>query len=573
MKRILCKSHEIKSLTGLYDAIQDANIANAKEYLRSFVLKTGLRLEGDAWLVTASQGSIAVHLGACVFGNYEVFVAPPNTTVSIVLPTLEGPSLQTEPYSVILEQVDEETHDRSIRPLPDEEVISSLSAPTLRRTGVVIKIINGTVEDPETQILLSTLTYSMGGVMINSRQSESCISILSYYSSWGLSSLAPIDVQSVTTFMVTNGANPTSVPRESFAQQQAVITVKWRKPTNIGLWEVRGPLYYKARLTPVSDGEEEHPEASLEACVPYDKEDEGQYLSVSIPCCPGVYYKAEVFQSASPTNMLISEPGTPKYVFAGESVAPASGPLSLEVFAPGNPEDWHHNYFYIRPYSTIPMRRVQIFVAEHDGSPVTGDMESMARLYYDGPPKGIYYRPGGDKENVTFFARSLSDTGIVSPLNTENKEYPQGHTNPSIGAVEEMLVLKVPIEEDVMGVDTTDEIEFGYITAPWDMIISKMLVVNPYVGDISAGGAAVYNGIANDAVLTLCDYASVDLGYGPIDLLAKDYGEVQIDVVEATAPQIDAGTKIGVNIQEAVPATGIHPYGLLVFIYAKRLIS
>ena len=572
MKRILCKSHEIKSLTGLYDAIQDANIANAKEYLRSFVLKTGLRLEGDAWLVTASQGSIAVHLGACVFGNYEVFVAPPNTTVSIVLPTLEGPSLQTEPYSVILEQVDEETHDRRVRPFPDAEVVSSLSAPTLQRTGVVIKIINGTVEDPEKQILLATLTYSMGGVVINSRQSESCISILSYYSSWGLSSLAPIDVQSVTTYMAVNGANPTSVPRESFAQQQAVITVKWRKPTNIGLWEVRGPLYYKARLTPVSDGEEEHPEAALEACVPYDKEDEGQYLLVSIPCCPGVYYKAEVFQSASPTNMLISEPGTPKYVFAGEPVAPASGPLSLEVFAPGNPENWHHNYFYIRPYSTIPMRRVQIFVAEHDGD-VIGDMESMARLYYDGPPKGIYYRPGGDKENITFKARSISDTGYVLDV-SQKYNMPQGHTTPSIGAVEEMLVLKVPIEEDVMGIETTDEIEFGYITAPWDMIISKILVVNPYVGDISTGGTA-YNdtGIANDAVLTLCDDASVDLGYGPIDLLATDFGEVQIDVVEATAPQIDAGTKIGVNIQEKTPADGIHPYGLLVFIYAKRLIS
>jgi hypothetical protein len=125
-----------------------------------------------------------------------------------------------------------------------------------------------------------------------------------------------------------------------------------------------------------------------------------------------------------------------------------------------------------------------------------------------------------------------------------------------------------------MGLVTTDEIEFGYITAPWDMIISKILVVNPYVGDISTGGTA-YNvtGIANDAVLTLCDDASVDLGYGPIDLLATDYGEVQIDVVEATAPQIDAGTKIGVNIQEKTPADGIHPYGLLVFIYAKRLIS
>lgn len=572
MKRILCKSQEIGSLTGFYEAIQAANISNAKEYLRSFVLKPGLRLEGDAWLVTADQGSIAVHLGACVFGNYEVFVAPPNSTVSIALPTISGPSLQPAPYSVILEQVDETSHSKRIRPLPTSEVQPVLSVDTLQRTGVVIKVVNGIVEDPDKQILLATLAYSKGGIIVESRQSESCISILSYYSSWGLSSLAPINVQAVTTYMMTSGANPEALPRESFAQKQAFVTVKWRKPVSIGLWEVRGPLYYKARLTPLSEGNEEHPEASLEACVPYDKDDEGQYITVSIPCCAGVYYKAEVFQSASPTNMLISEPGTAKYIFAGESIIPADISLDLEVYSPGNPTNWHHNYFYIRPYTSLPVRRIQIFVAEHDGtSPTEQQMSSIARLYYDGSPKGIYYRPDGSKENVTFYARAISDSGIQIAKLLEYPYYPQLHTDPSISSIEEIVVLKAPIV-DVMGISLVAETEFGYVEAPWDLIITKILVVNPYVGDIDVSDTE-YPGIEDDAVLTLCDETSADLGYDAIDLLEANNGEAQVDIIEAEATVITAGTLIGVNIAEAVPASNIHPDGLLVFLYLKRLIS
>jgi len=571
MKRVLCKSQEIGSLTGFYEAIQAANIDNAKEYLRSFVLKPGLRLEGDAWLVTANQGSIAVHLGACVFGNYEVFVAPPNSTVSIALPTVTGPSLQPAPYSIILEQVDETSHAKRVRPMPTSEVQPVLSVDTLQRTGVIIKIVNGIVEDPDKQILLATLSFDKGMVVVEPRQSESCISILSYYSSWGLSSLAPINVQAVTTYMMTSGADPDALPRESFAQKQTFVTVKWRKPVSIGLWEVRGPLYYKARLTPLSEGNEEHPEASLEACVPYDKHDEGQYITVSIPCCSGVYYKAEVFQSASPTNMLISEPGAVKYIFAGESVVPAEVNLSMEVFSPGDPLNWHHNYFYIRPYADLPIRRVQIFVAEHDGfSPTDSSMQGIARLYYDGPPKGLYYRPDGSKEYVTFMVRTISDSGIILRA-FKTDRYHQAHTDPSISAVEEMLVLKAPID-DVMGVGLVAETEFGYIEAPWDLIITKILVVNPYVGDIDTAGTE-YPGIENDAVLTLCDDSSVDLGYDAIDLLEANNGEAQVDIIEEEAAVITAGTLIGVNIAEDVPASNIRPDGLLVFLYVKRLIS
>lgn len=566
MKKVLFKSGEIKSLTGLYEAIQEASISNAKEYIKSFVIKPGLRLDGESWLVSYNQGSLVVRLGACVFNDYEVFVAPANTTVSLEMPEITGSSLGTE-YAVVLERVDDYSHYKRIRPdnLPD--LVYDPETPTLRKTGVIVKIVEDFTEAAENEILLATLHSIQGGVSITDKRSENCITIFSYYSSWGLSALVPITPSSVSTFILHNGANQVA-PLESYAQSMAFITVRWSKPASIGLWEVRGPIYYKAVLTPISDAGEMI-SSSLEAYLPFDVDDESEVLSISIPCCHGVLYKAEVYQVAGPTNLVVSEAGESKQIVAGlTSADTVFTDLSLDVVYPGrviNGVTWQKDYFFIRPTSATAFRRYQLFVFEYNIA--VGVMFSLGRLYYDGPPKGIYYKPSGTLSSVAFAARAIGESGVILSQ-TSSISFPQSISQRILSSSEDLLVLRIPVVDDVFALPAAASFNSGYVMAPYDLVIDKIAITNPFRGRYNTLGTS-YDGITKDATVQIL-VEDADAGY-PLVSIAEPWGDAIHDYDEMAVPEIVTGKKISVTI--ANPIDDITPQGLIVIIYVKRIIS
>lgn len=577
MKRVLCKSGQIDSLTDLYDALQEASIYNIKEYLKGFVITPGLRSEGDMFLVRLDQSRLRVALGACVFDNYEVFVAPENTELYLDLPDFQTTN---SVYYIIMKQGYSYSHEKDVIPFDDGGSEVTTTAYALRRVNVSIEL-SSSGDTLDNEILLASVTSVDGEVVVNNARHLNTMEILSYYASWGLSAIAMVNVSGVDSFSLESHTVVGEGPQPPSMQKMTFVRVHWPKPTVSSIGVRPGPIYYKVVLTPVvydtypGSGGVAHEDASIEAYRIFKTSDTtGKYMSATLPAREGVVYRANVYQVSGPSGLVVSGTGLTKLILAGAPPATemesGESELTLTVFGPGMPPssgDWQSRLYFIRPQTgSSDSRRYQLFIAEHSGAGGSLlDITTKEYLYYDGPPKAVFYRPSG-LANISMMGRIIGDGGRIVAASTVHT-YSQGAS--VYAAHEDVIAVKAPLTEDIWAIPTgiATSRNIGYFYAPYNMIVTKIAVTNPYTGEEN------YYTINDDVDIELTGTSLISGDY-EINVYDVDDGEATkvFEYNPGEYPEIPAGELITVTATKAGSSNPV-PDGLVILVYARRVIS
>lgn len=570
MRKILFKSGLVDSLTNLYDELQEASIYNIKEYLKGFVITPGLRSNGDMFLVRLDQSRIRVALGACVFDNYEVFVAPQNAELYLDLPDFDTTDAT---YYVILKQGYTYSHSKDVFPSDDAEATTASYA--LRRVNVSIEL-STSGETLDNEILLGSISSMSGEVIVSNARHLKTMEILSYYANWGLTSLAVINVSGVDSFSLESHSITGEGPKPPSTQKMTFVRVHWKRLSSASLGLRPGPVYYKIVLTPVmydeypGSGGVPYDDASVEAFRLFHVSDSsGTYMSATLPAMEGVVYRANVYQVSGPSGLVVSGKGDSKLILAG---APSSAgideaELELDIFGPGlslPSGEWLSRLYFINPKTgSSESRRYQLFIAEHSPGSVI-DIKTKEYLYYDGPPQALYYRPSG-MSYISIMARIVGEGGLVVASSTIHT-YKQDSTIYS--AHEDVIPIKSPLTVDIWaapsGVATSRVI--GYFYAPYNMVITRLVVTNPYTDEED------YCTIVDDMTIKLSS-DSLSAGDYEVALYDADEGEAVSTLLYEVGeyPEIPAGELVTINAEKAGVSDPV-PDGLIVIVYARRVI-
>ena len=595
MKKILHKTGRVESISNLYTNLQAAHISNIDEYLRGTILKTGLRLQGNAFMIRIEGGQVIIALGACVFPNYEVFVAPPNTELSLDIPDFANIN---DKFAVVLSQEYVESEYRYVVPLRDVSG-QNLFEPAIEKVGVSIIIIDeASYNSADNTILLGFIITDGSQISHTDLRHESALRILSKYMNWNMSALLPIDVSYIESFSV----------RSNDPESSGVVTPPINRLTYVRVfWEVpeasltedddtsQDSLYYKVRLVPVyylnypSDPVPYETEA-IEIVLRYDSAIfPNSNMHADILCAEGVIYKASVYRIANPIGIVISEAGSTKDVLAG---IPADGPsspqnLTLEILGPNDTyfynnvgQEWNSDLIYIRPKlenltgllnSDL---KYQLFIEETGVLSPAQDIENKNYMFYEGAPRGCFYAPRGEKDKINILGRLIGRGGLVVACSVINN---QTFENLAIySGFENVLALQVPYASNLglapAGVASAIA---GLFRAPYDMIVTKIVISNPnkdYIGGsddpwlnylgVDPPGELILEG---DDEIVATDYpVSILLGSEEV---IKDFSE---DYGAGTYPVISAGEKITATMN-ATTGT-IIPDGLIVLIYTRKVL-
>lgn len=597
MKRRIYKSGLVESMGNLYENLQAAHISNMEAYLKGTILETGLRLQGDDFSIKIEGERVIVPLGACIFPNYEIFVASPNTELSLEMPDFDNTNL---PYHVILSQEYIESENRYVIPLRDAEE-GDLLKPALRKVGVKL-IISTEAPSGANKIHLGYLKNIGSEILVTDLRHLSALRILSKYMDWNLTAMLPVDVSALDTFVVRSPAAESDGAVTPPVNKLAYIRVTWGIPETLETEDSKPPLYYKVRLTPIEylNGYPWEPIArtkqAIDKIIRFDLEIfSGNIMYTDCLCAEGVIYRASVHRVANSVGIVVSEDGSTMNILSGMPEEEESPPayLSMEILKPNDAYGasattrWDTDLIYIRPQvealtglSDLDVK-YQLFIQERT-SPYANDIVNKNYLFYEGSPKGCFYAPRGNKDFVTIYARLIGQAGFVIAASEVHSVSQTVLTVYS--PVENILAFQSPHAsalENSPQVGKTGVVA-GYFLAPYDMIVSKILIRNPFkdfvVNDIWNSGYEV-GGVNPPGELVLSGDIGIVVGDYPVPILAgENTGEVIKDFsnayVQGNYPIIRAGETITLTFNDTSGAGPTFvPDGLIALIYTRKVLQ
>ena len=388
-------------LSELYETLQDCLDDNFVTWVKSIILKPGLRIaEGDEFLVRQEGDTLRIKVGAIVFPDYDIFV-PDSSASDMILPLSGVPGIN-EPgneYAIYIVGAASLSH-------PYRRSGTSGTFYTVRQNAVKAVIRKSPTGGlPVNHYLLAKVTVGEGGgLTIEDQRMSSVLTLVSKYAreDW-LEAHELNGVRNVSAQLVfLEDFRHSSVQGHSFNDQSLPINrrrgpaleITWDAPTAQQLDAINGVMYYKVVATPVY-GDETIPDAAIEQIVIVDRISSLQYklpanrTGCLVPCELGVKYEIMVYKVSDVLDMKISSSGDPIYVLAGTN--PHMAPLedvTLQIgYALASTQ-------FVKISSNVtpaPNTTIQVFAYEYSIA-VPYYMGDVKWQIYEGPVRDILYR-------------------------------------------------------------------------------------------------------------------------------------------------------------------------------------